>query len=82
MISPNKAIDYLLDLIGKRDIRNDAIKLAVASLKKQNPVKIIIKWDKHYCKNESCCGVCGGYVLNYEKYCPFCGQKIDWSKDE
>jgi len=81
-MKPSEAIDYLLDPIGKREMHDDAVRLAVDALKKQEPVKIYKKWDGYYGKNNPCCGVCHGYIKEYDRYCSRCGQAIDWSKND
>ena len=82
MISPNIAIDYLLDPIGKRDIHDDAIELAVDSLRKQIPQKAV---GNHYAHMR--CPACnhripsggGSSSRRRDNWCNYCGQKIDWS---
>ena len=82
MISPSVAIDYLLDPIGKRDIHDDAIELAVDSLRKQIPQKAV---GNHYAHMR--CPACnhripsggGSSSRRRDNWCNYCGQKIDWS---
>ena len=31
--------------------------------------------------DSSCCPACGSYILNHHRFCPYCGQAIDWRKD-
>jgi len=48
-------------------------------VKRNEPMKIKIKWDiankKHYFK----CPNCDKEIGRYNKYCPRCGQALDWS---
>ena len=81
MISPNEAIDYLLDPIGKREIHDDAVGLAVDALKKQIPKKAV---GNHYAHMR--CPACnhripsggGSSSRRRDNWCNYCGQKIDW----
>ena len=82
MINPNEAIDYLLDPIGKREIHDDAVGLAVDALKKQIPKKAV---GNHYAHMR--CPACnhripsggGSSSRRRDNWCNYCGQKIDWS---
>ena len=82
MISPNEAIDYLLDPIGKREIHDDAVGLAVDALRKQIPQKAV---GNHYAHMR--CPACnhripsggGSSSRRRDNWCNYCGQKIDWS---
>ena len=82
MIDPNKAIDYLLDPIGKREIHDDAVGLAVDALRKQIPQKAV---GNHYAHMR--CPACnhripsggGSSSRRRDNWCNYCGQKIDWS---
>lgn len=81
MISPNEAIDYLLDPIGKREIHDDAVGLAVDALRKQIPQKAV---GNHY--EHMRCPACnhripsggGSSSRRRDNWCNYCGQKIDW----
>ena len=85
MISPNEAIDYLLDPIGKRDIHDDAVGLAVDALRKQIPQKAV---GNHYAHMR--CPACnhripsggGSSSRRRDNWCNYCGQKIDWDRKE
>ena len=85
MISPNEAIDYLLDPIGKRDIHDDAVGLAVDALRKQIPKKAV---GNHYAHMR--CPACnhripsggGSSSRRRDNWCNYCGQKIDWDRKE
>lgn len=78
MISPSVAIDYLLDPIGKREIHDEAVGLAVDALRKQipqNPIQRNYDWR---------CPTCSRFIMPRSIYytgdhhCK-CGQAIDWS---
>ena len=81
MISPNEAIDYLLDPIGKREIHDDAVGLAVDALRKQIPQKAV---GNHYAHMR--CPACnhripsggGSSSRRRDNWCNYCGQKINW----
>ena len=85
MISPSVAIDYLLDPIGKREIHDDAVGLAVDALKKQIPMKAV---GNHYAHMR--CPACnhripsggGSSSRRRDNWCNYCGQKIDWDRKE
>lgn len=60
-----------------------AIYMAVEALEKQRPKKpeeaeacLVIK------ETTSACPVCGSTITSEEKYCHWCGQRIDWSEVE
>lgn len=81
MISPSVAIDYLLDPIGKREIHDESIELAVDALRKQIPQKAV---GNHYAHMR--CPACnhmipsggGSSSRRRDNWCNYCGQKIDW----
>ena len=81
MISPNEAIDYLLDPIGKREIHDESVELAVDALRKQIPQKAV---GNHYAHMR--CPTCnhripsggGSSSRRRDNWCNYCGQKIDW----
>ena len=85
MISPNEAIDYLLDPIGKREMHDDAVGLAVDALRKQIPQKAV---GNHYAHMR--CPACnhripsggGSSSRRRDNWCNYCGQKIDWDRKE
>lgn len=82
MISPSVAIDYLLDPIGKREIHDESVELAVDALRKQIPKKAV---GNHYAHMR--CPTCnhripsggGSSSRRRDNWCNYCGQKIDWS---
>ena len=83
MISPNEAIDYLLDPIGKREIHDESVELAVDALRKQIPQKAV---GNHYAHMR--CPTCnhripsggGSSSRRRDNWCNYCGQKIDWDR--
>ena len=90
MISPSVAIDYLLDPIGKREIHDDSVELAVDALRKQIPQKPVqskeARFGMGYEYHDWCCPTCGKYLAPEPTYkgnhhCE-CGQKLDWSKND
>ena len=86
MISPNEAIDYLLDPIGKREIHDDAVGLAVDALRKQIPKKAVGNRSAymrcHTCNHMMPSGGSGRNIRRRESWCDHCGQKIDWDRKE
>ena len=87
MISPSVAIDYLLDPIGKREIHDESVELAVDALRKQIPQKPVQskepRFGMGYEYHDWCCPTCGKYLAPEPTYkgnhhCE-CGQKLDWS---
>ena len=87
MISPSVAIDYLLDPIGKRELHDESIKLAVDALRKQIPQKPVqskeTRYGMGYEYHDWCCPTCGRFLAPEPTYkgdhhCK-CGQNIDWS---
>lgn len=60
----------------------NALTLAIEALEKQIPEEVTeIHCDEYYCPScgwENNCDQ--GFI--YDEYCPHCGQKIDWSKDD
>ena len=83
IISPNEAIDYLLDPIGKREIHDESVELAVDALRKQIPQKAV---GNHYAHMR--CPTCnhripsggGSSSRRRDNWCNYCGQKIDWDR--
>ena len=63
-----------------------AIDMAIQALEKQIPKKPMISYDERVKENWCSCGVCAfglcwKRTIHY-KYCPDCGQKLDWSDEE
>ena len=60
--------------------------MAINALEKQIPKKPMISYDERVKENWCSCGVCsfgfGWKRTVHYKYCPDCGQKIDWSDEE
>ena len=64
----------------------EAMEIAINALEKQIPKKPMISYDERVKENWCSCGVCAfGFgwkrTIHY-KYCPDCGQKLDWSDEE
>ena len=91
MIDPNKAIDYLLDPIGKREIHDESVELAVDALRKQIPQKPVQskepRFGMGYEYHDWVCPTCGKYLApefahrSNIHHCK-CGQAIDWSEND
>ena len=83
MISPNEAIDYLLDPIGKREIHDESVELAVDALRKKIPKKAVGNHSAYMrcptCNHMMPSGESGRNIRRRESWCNYCGQKIDWS---
>ena len=66
--------------------QKEAFEIAIQTLEKQIPKKPMISYDERVKENWCSCGVCAfgfGWKRNiHYKYCPNCGQKLDWSKEE
>ena len=57
-----------------------AMEVAMNAMKKQIPKKPKIKYQQLHCLWCCDCGTYLGYKWDGFKYCPTCGQAIDWSK--
>jgi hypothetical protein len=83
MINVKKSLNTLKGLeftTGNSNILKEPLKDAVEALGKQTPKKI---QSDSCCKNV--CPSCGGAVhkvLQSEVYCQYCGQLIDWERNE
>ena len=56
----------------------EALGIAIQALEKQIPMKPDFTEDKEF----ALCPCCNGKgLLNKQKYCDNCGQKLDWSDD-
>lgn len=75
-----QAIEILLDKYGKADEEQEqAIATAIKALEKQIPKKPSDIASYYYTREKNgTCSICGGHVQGREKFCPNCGQKIDW----
>ena len=80
MIDPNKAIDYLLDPIGKREIHDESIELAVDALRKQIPQKLIVTTSTKRCPSCNKQLTNKGCIHSKYNYCKWCGQALDWGE--
>lgn len=62
-----------------------AFETAIEALEKQVPIKPVSKYE--YRDNKNVCPSCETknscrIVMFWEKFCPDCGQAIDWSEEE
>ena len=70
---------------------SEALEIAVEALRKQKPMKSVIEQGapSYYggigiCRDYCGCPKCGEEVGRGDdkaNYCPYCGQKIDWTED-
>lgn len=58
---------------------NEAVTMAINALEKQIPKKPIFTEDKQFALCP-CCDMKG--LIDKQKYCDYCGQKLDWSDEE
>ena len=62
------------------------MEMIVQALEKQIPKKPMISYDERVKENWCSCGVCafglGWKRTIHYKYCPDCGQKLDWGNEE
>ena len=66
--------------------RAEALDVAIQALEKQIQKKPMISYEERVKENWCSCGVCAfGFgwkrTIHY-KYCPDCGQKMNWESDE
>lgn len=73
-MTPQEAIDYLLDPIGKREQHDEAVRMAIEALMLQVPKKKINAGGWNVCPT------CGHWPI--QSYCNGCGQRIDWMDGE
>ena len=80
-----KRIKPIVDNEAYTDGFQDACKIAVKAMELQVAKKPISKYKYRYgkticpaCETENTCRI----VMSWEKYCPDCGQKLDWTKEE
>ena len=71
---------------GACSVFGEALTMAINALEKQIPKKPMISYDERVKENWCSCGVCAfGFgwkrTIHY-KYCPDCGQKLDWRDEE
>ena len=73
---------------GDSEFMESAKQMGVNALKKQVPKRVVLytndgvfKWKNYPCP---CCGEMLGLKVNkrYVKFCPNCGQALDWSEAE
>ena len=63
-----------------REIRNfEPVKTAIEKLHEyeQKDIPLKISLDEEY--GLSRCPKCNAYIIDYNKYCAKCGQRLDWS---
>ncbi len=82
-----EAIQFDLKIGGEihSQVLCNAVDVAIQALEKQIPKKPMISYDERVKENWCSCSVCAfGFgwkrTIHY-KYCPDCGQKIDWSEE-
>ena len=79
-------IERLLQTM-EQDLRSyepakEALLMAMDSLEKQVPEKITeIHCDEYYCPICGAENLCDQYQVT-DKFCPNCGQALDWSEEE
>lgn len=76
-----EAVSYLKDPIGKSLEEHDkAVKLAIESLEKEVPKKLMFHTDTW--TDRPRCGICNRHIkyVYGMKYCPCCGNAIDWGE--
>lgn len=82
-----EAIQFDLKIGGEihSQVLCNAVDVAIQALEKQIPKKPMISYDERVKENWCSCSICAfGFgwkrTIHY-KYCPDCGQKIDWSEE-
>lgn len=56
--------------------------MAIESLEKRIPKKPLNKVSRELLLPEEKCVECGTILFISDRYCPYCGQAIDWSETE
>ena len=71
---------------GEVEDYKQALELGVKALEKQIPKKPMISYDERVKENWCSCGVCafglGWKRTIHYKYCPDCGQRLNWGCEE
>lgn len=67
---------HLRNLLTTRAFEEDALDITIQSIEKQVPKK---PTDRCMYKE---CPACGEVEIEFCKYCPSCGQKLDWGNKE
>ncbi len=88
-MTENEAIEYqksFKENFSDLERINIACDMAIQALEKQIPKKPMISYDERVKENWCSCGVCafdfGWKRTIHYKYCPNCGQKLDWGNEE
>ena len=80
-----KELQDNIDLPFGVTVSDEASRMAINALEKQIPKKPMISYDERVKENWCSCGVCafglGWKRTIHYKYCPDCGQKLDWSDE-
>ena len=79
-IAQNEVVKILLDIQSDWEdgVEYESFNVAINAIKKQIPRKPLEEFNG--IQSIKMC-LCGGEIYNYPssfKYCPYCGQKIDW----
>ena len=58
----------------------EAYRIAIEALEKQTPRKSVLtfKSNEYLIARSHCCPVCKSSIIEYQKFCDECGQKLDW----
>lgn len=85
-MKPNEALD-IVGCLAWHNLRpsteeiEEAIEIIDEALEKQTPMKPMQPEVDIHDGVIIPCGYCGGDLQRIHNYCPWCGQKIDWSKN-
>ena len=73
----NGSSQYAYNHFGFVDKDGEAFDMAIKALEKQIPKKPS-RWQDGY----SCCSNCKRGIIKEDRFCCYCGQRIDWSEVE
>ena len=79
-MTPEEAIDYLLDPIGKREKHDDAIRMAIDALQKQMPKKPVMDYQFPEKLREVIERTNIDLAKSKTECCPVCGRPLEVSK--